>query len=175
MSTAPLSRCHMHVIMAALTCAIAYANTAAAQTVSTETARLPDSVPPLTGTLFMTPAERDRLRAPPAPLPTTTTATLPAADAPPPPPARSVLNGFVKRSDGVATIWVDGKEKTGLSETLLNKISPESVGGSSETLRVKVGAQTDMKATGPKKKMKRRPYVKPPSTLRPPALKRLRR
>lgn len=127
---------------------------------------------PAMGTLFMTPDERAQIGKAP-PLPPSPVVVAPVGRSAPveaPPAPRSVLNGFVKRSDGIATIWVDGREKTGLDEALLEKITPESVGGSEKTLRVTVGGETTLPLQAVnrhKGKVKRAVVAKPLTILRP--------
>lgn len=51
-------------------------------------------------------------------------------------PAVSVLNGFVKRSDGQTTIWVDGQVRNNVQSLKANGLQPQDVGGPSEAIRV---------------------------------------
>jgi len=51
-------------------------------------------------------------------------------------PAVSVLNGFVKRSDGQITIWVDGQLRSDVRSSTAHDLQPQDVGGNSETIRV---------------------------------------
>jgi|GEM_PF-3126083 len=48
----------------------------------------------------------------------------------------SIINGFVKRSDGKNIVWVDGEMQRNVSKELLDEIVPMSVGGSSQWLHV---------------------------------------
>lgn len=50
------------------------------------------------------------------------------------------INGFVKRSDGSNTVWVDGQAKRNLSQDLLDEIVPMSVGGNTKFDRPKAAA-----------------------------------
>lgn len=132
-------------------------------------------IAPPVGTLFMSPEERAQIgKPPPPPAPAVAAPARRSTLVESPPPARSVLNGFVKRSDGVATIWVDGREKTGIDDALLEKITPESVGGSEETLRVTVGGEEAVPAqtvAKPRGKLKRTVNAKMPTLLRSPKVK----
>ena len=51
-------------------------------------------------------------------------------------PAVSVLNGFVKRSDGQITIWVDGQPRSDVRSSAVRELQPQDVGGSSDTIKV---------------------------------------
>ncbi len=51
-------------------------------------------------------------------------------------PAVSVLNGFVKRSDGQTTIWVDGQARYNAQSEGVSRLQPQDVGGSADTVRV---------------------------------------
>ena len=48
----------------------------------------------------------------------------------------SIINGFVKRSDGKNVVWVDGEIQRDISKELLDEIVPMSVGSSSQWLHV---------------------------------------
>ena len=48
----------------------------------------------------------------------------------------SIINGFVKRSDGKNVVWVDGEIQGNISKELSDEIVPMSVGGSSQWLHV---------------------------------------
>ncbi|MBL0122263.1 MAG: hypothetical protein IPP88_05855 [Betaproteobacteria bacterium] len=47
-------------------------------------------------------------------------------------PAVSVLNGFVKRSDGQTTIWVDGQARYNAQGDGVRRLQPQDVGGENE-------------------------------------------
>ena len=49
-------------------------------------------------------------------------------------PVPSVLNGFVKRSDGISTVWVDGIYKTMSDATMMLRIQSTSVGMDAGTI-----------------------------------------
>jgi hypothetical protein len=42
--------------------------------------------------------------------------------------SRSTINGFVKRSDGVSTVWVDGQQKSMINGNMARRIQPSAVG-----------------------------------------------
>lgn len=48
----------------------------------------------------------------------------------------SIINGFVKRSDGKNVVWVDGGIQRDISKELSDEIVPMSVGGSNQWLHV---------------------------------------
>ena len=48
----------------------------------------------------------------------------------------SVINGFVKRSDGKNIVWVDGEMQRNVSQELSDEMVPMSVGGSNQWLHV---------------------------------------
>ena len=48
----------------------------------------------------------------------------------------SIINGFVKRSDGKNVVWVDGEIQRNISKELSDEIVPMSVGGSNQWLHV---------------------------------------
>ena len=67
----------------------------------------------------------------------------------PPPP---MLNGFVKRSDGLTMIWVDGLARYNVRTDLTRKLEPQDVGGSGELMRVMaIGATAAEEATAKKR------------------------
>jgi hypothetical protein len=51
-------------------------------------------------------------------------------------PERSVINGFVKRSDGRNTVWVDDVMKRDPRSEVMERLEPNVVGGISGTLRL---------------------------------------
>jgi hypothetical protein len=86
---------------------------------------------PLGGTLFFDASERDRMdrarKSGPISVDPATTIREP-----------SVINGVVKRSDGITTVWVDGAYQEVTSATLVARISSTSVG-----MAVKFAEATD--------------------------------
>ncbi|QBI01925.1 hypothetical protein [Pseudoduganella albidiflava] len=85
---------------------------------------------PVLGRLFTAPDERMRLDRDRASAPVATaTAAEPAQQQPPPPvaeapppPVPSRLTGVIRRSDGRATVWIDGEPR----ETTLGRYRPGS-------------------------------------------------
>lgn len=78
-------------------------------------------------------------------------------------PAVSVLNGFVKRSDGTATVWVDGAYKSISDSAVMARIQPASVGMDTKSILVsgsavegKAQAQTRAKVSVKKRKALRK-------------------
>ena len=51
-------------------------------------------------------------------------------------PAPSVLNGFVKRSDGKTMIWIDGDARYGVEGETTRRLQPSDVGGSADRIKV---------------------------------------
>lgn len=92
------------------------------------------------GTLFHTPEERarlDRLRRGEPAVPTASTAPAAASG------ARQALTGFVQRSDGRTTVWIDGNPVPLPSPRSAPKLDPNSVRGySDEAGGVKVERKT---------------------------------
>lgn len=84
---------------------------------------------PLAGTLFFGQQQRDRMdRA-------RKRGEL-SADGDAEEPAPSVLNGFVKRSDGQSAIWVDGQPRYNVRSDGARRLQPSDVGGSADTVKV---------------------------------------
>ncbi len=76
---------------------------------------------PLGGTLFFDVSERDRMDLARKSGPTNIHLATTISEPP-------VINGFVKRSDGITTVWVDGACQEVTSATLVARISSTSVG-----------------------------------------------
>ena len=51
----------------------------------------------------------------------------------------SVLNGFVKRSDGNTAVWVDGDVRWNTNTRIVGSLSPGDVGGPSEYVKPAIG------------------------------------
>ena len=103
--------------------------------------KINNTAEPLTGTLFFNRQQRDQIDR------TRKGGNLVLEDAstvsptPPVKPPPAIINGFVKRSDGNNTVWVDGAMKRNLSQNLFDEIEPMSVGGATKIDRTK-GADT---------------------------------
>ena len=82
-------------------------------------------------------------------------------------PRRSVINGFVKRSDGLSTVWVDGKPLNPSDAAIAGELNPTDVGATSLTkvkLAGKLDAPTQQKAaahTRAQTHVKRHIIIKP--------------
>jgi hypothetical protein len=87
----------------------------------------------LTGTLFNTIEQRQRLdRARRrGGVPEDEVVALDAAE-----PERPVINGFVKRSDGRNTVWVDDVMKRDPRSEVMEQVEPNVVGGSRGAIRL---------------------------------------
>ena len=48
----------------------------------------------------------------------------------------SVLNGFVKRSDGQITIWLDGQARNKQRSLNARELQPQDVGGNADAIKV---------------------------------------
>ena len=67
---------------------------------------------------------------------------------------RPVINGFVKRSDGFTTVWVDGQPLSKVTLATSNMVEPSDVGGGRNETRIHLdgaGAVTPKRMSGPKK------------------------
>ncbi len=85
---------------------------------------------PLTGTLFFSQEQRarmDRVRR---------SGRVPTDEGVTSDVQRSTINGFVKRSDGKTTVWVDGQAQTMANGSLTDQIQPLSVGTTLSDVRV---------------------------------------
>jgi hypothetical protein len=90
------------------------------------------AAPALTGTLFFSDKERarlDQIRNRPK-----TAVTIDGE----PDDGRSVINGYVRRSDGRITVWVDGAPSDQTDKQLTSKITPMSVGTTLADARISV-------------------------------------
>lgn len=95
----------------------------------------------LGGTLFFNPQQRDRMdqaRKRGAMLP---------EDDPLAEPPRSVVNGFVKRSDGQSAVWVDGQTRFNVRSAGMDVLQPSDVGGVSETVLTQAGRSSPASAS----------------------------
>ena len=91
---------------------------------------IPSTSQALAGRLFFSREQRERLDRVRA-----GGGTVVEADVVDPPVSR--INGFVKRSDGETAVWVDGRMRR-LPANAGNELVPGVVGGSANTLRVKL-------------------------------------
>ncbi len=122
------------------------------------------SVSPLAGTLFFGQQEREQMdsarRRGGGSAPGTWERTAP-----------SVLNGFVKRSDGGSTVWVDGVQKLMSDATIIARVQSTSVG--METTTIIAGNQTGEHTASERPRAKapaksRKAVRKPDSAKAPP-------
>lgn len=70
----------------------------------------------------------------------------------------NVLNGFVKRSDGMAVVWVDGDVRWNAESQSTQSLVPSNVGGPAVYLQ-STGGETQ--AASPKPKVQAKKVVKP--------------
>lgn len=80
---------------------------------------------PLAGALFFTGDQRERMNR-------ARTHGTSLLDGVPAQPAPSVLNGFVKRSDGQSAVWVDGQMRVNIQSGSARTLQPGDVGGESK-------------------------------------------
>ena len=122
----------------------------------------PDAAKRLEGRLFFSPEERQRMdRARKRGLVTGEDGQIME------PPA-SVLNGFVKRSDGNTAVWVDGVPRWNANSKNADGLMPADVGGPASYLKASSGetvAPMPKQTTRAKKVVK--PRVKKNATRRP--------
>ena len=78
--------------------------------------------------------------------------------------SRSTINGFVKRSDGISTVWVDGDYKSVSDANMLARIQSTSVGMDFKSImagdlavEVRPPDRTRTKASGKSRTPKRKP------------------
>ncbi len=86
---------------------------------------------PLAGTLFFDPIQRarmDRARKNPVAVSESDGDGVTAE------PTSSVVNGFVKRSDGQSVVWVDGEARYNLKSANLALLKSSDVGGASNSV-----------------------------------------
>lgn len=104
-----------------------------AQGVTTPSAVQENIVPAtsLKGTLFFSPQQRERMER----ARKTGVAETELNDE----PERSIVNGFVKRSDGYSAIWVDGQPRFNVQDESVRQLQPTDVGGSNNVVRVSSG------------------------------------
>ncbi len=105
---------------------------------------IPDATQPLSGTLFFTREQRDRLdRA----RKRGEVVEENEATAPETPP---VINGVLRRSDGKTTVWVDGKPYADRTPKLVQSVQPNDVGGEAKQNIKILGALEPAAAPGKK-------------------------
>jgi hypothetical protein len=75
-------------------------------------------------------------------------------------PTVTVLNGFVKRSDGQTTIWVDGRPRYNAQGEGVRRLVPQDVGGSADTVRVLSQSLATPSSASSPKRVKRIPMKK---------------
>ena len=112
--------------------------------------------PSFGGTLFFSREQRDRMdRA-------RKNGEPPSEDGTIAPERASVMNGFVRRSDGAATVWVDGEMRSDVPSAQIKKIVPADV-GAGDPAKLKILSELDAPATTVPQKKKRRPAPKRPA------------
>lgn len=90
---------------------------------------IPSTRQALSGRLFFSREQRERLDR--ARIAGETAGEAGAID-----PPVSGINGFVKRSDGEISVWVDGKARYSVSGGNAERLRPEDIGGTSNELHI---------------------------------------
>ena len=93
----------------------------------------PDTAKRLEGRLFFSPEERQRINN------ARKRGLVPSDDGQFVEPAASVLNGFVKRSDGNISVWVDGVPRWNAKSKNTDGLLPSDVGGPAAYLKASSG------------------------------------
>lgn len=123
---------------------------------------------PLAGTLFFDPIQRarmDRMRKHPVAL----SGGDGEGDGVFPAPTSSVVNGFVKRSDGQSVVWVDGEPRYNVQSANLIRLQPTDVGGEGKSVLLNSSIETSKTTAPAKLRAKKLPVKK---TVRARAAKR---
>ena len=129
---------------------------ASAQANSSAPPAISNVAPPFGGTLFFSREQRDRMdRARKNGEPQAEDGTIA-------PERASVMNGFVRRSDGAATVWVDGAMRSDVPSAQIRKIVPTDV-GAGDPAKLKILSELDAPATTVQKRRPapKRPIAKP--------------
>ena len=114
----------------------------------------------LEGRLFFSPQERQRMDQ------IRKRGVAPSADGERQETPSSTLNGFVKRSDGQVTVWVDGQAKKNALSLKVRDLNPQDVGGSAEAINVLDSyppenvSKRPMRPASAKEKISHRPFAK---------------
>ena len=113
-------------------CGLASAATGSGIDIPPPPRKIADTTEPLAGTLFFSRAQRekiDRARLRGKPIDEESVLV---------PDRKSVINGFVKRSDGKATVWVDGEALSKVTLVIADMVQPSDVGGGNNASRVRL-------------------------------------
>ena len=124
----------------------------------------PDRASRLDGRLFFTPQERQRMDD------ARKRGFVPGDDGEIAEPPSSVLNGFVKRSDGHTAVWVDGVPRWDAKSKAADGLLPTDVGGPAAYLKVPSGESMETsqkRAVRPKVTAKRATKKRSNPRLRP--------
>ena len=123
---------------------------------------------PLAGTLFFDPIQRarmDRMRKHPVEV----SGSDGAGDGVFPAPTSSVVNGFVKRSDGQSVVWVDGEARYNVKSANMALLQPSDVGGANNSVVLNLPNES-VKAPVPAKVRAKK--ISPRNAVRKPVRKR---
>ena len=112
----------------------------------------PDTAKRLEGRLFFSPAERQRMND------ARKRGLVPGEDGQLVEPPPSVLNGFVKRSDGNISVWLDGVPRWNAKSKNTDGLLPSDVGGPAAYLKASSGESI---AASPKQKVRAKKVIKP--------------
>lgn len=112
----------------------------------------PDAAKRFEGRLFFSPDERQRMND------ARKRGLVPGEDGQLVEPPASVLNGFVKRSDGNISVWVDGVPRWNAKSRSADNLMPSDVGGPAAYLKASSGESMAGSAT---RKIMSKKAVKP--------------
>ncbi len=111
---------------------------------------IPSEVQPLPGTLFFSREQRDRLDNARKRGDVVAEGDVVFRESP------SAISGYLRRSDGNTTVWVDGKAYPNAAQTLAQRVQPGDVGLSDES-HIKILSTSDTPAVIAKPGKKTRP------------------
>jgi hypothetical protein len=151
----------IHVVLSTFSLALAFGGgtEAAAPPVAAPSSvvELEQVIKPLAGTLFFAPEQRvkmDRARKNPIPM------IEDLAEE----PVSSIVNGFVKRSDGQSVVWVDGEPRYNIQSANLTRLQPIDVGGEGKPVLLNFSTEST-KLTAPAKlrakKLQTKKFMRP--------------
>ncbi len=149
----------MRILIAFLT-AITTAAMAQAPAPQAPPQEIPDATQPLSGTLFFSREQRDRLDRARKRGDVIDESGAVAPDAPP------VITGFLRRSDGKTTVWVDGKSYSDRNPKLVQRVQSNDVGGEAKN-NIKILGALDSPGSDRKAKKTRKAAPAKPAISKP--------
>lgn len=121
---------------------------------------IPDDFQPLPGTLFFSREQRDRLDRARKRGEVVDEGGAILLETPP------VIGGYLRRSDGKITVWVDGKPYADRAPTLVQRVGPAEIGGDNRD-RVKILIPSEAAAVSPPPAKKVRRPARAPAAKKP--------